>query len=56
MPSNTRLSHSLIQIIADKDRRFSLNFTSKSIKLGEAMESEPQIVEPKTIYGLIDNS
>ena len=56
MPSNTRLSHSLIEIIADKDRRFSLNFTSKSIKLGEAMESEPQIVEPKTTYGLIDNS
>ena len=46
MPSNTRLSHFLIEIIADKDRRFSLNFTSKSIKLGEAMESEPQIVEP----------
>ena len=26
------------------------------MKLGEAMESEPQIVEPKTTYGLIDNS
>ena len=35
---------------------FSLNFTPKSIKLGEAMESEPQIVEPKTTYGLIDNN
>ena len=56
MPSNTRLSHSLIEIIADKDRRFSLNFSSKSIKSGEAMESELQIVEPKTTYGLIDNS
>ena len=52
MPSNTRLSHFLIEIIADKDRRFSLNFTSKSIKLGEAMESEPQKVEPKTTYGI----
>ena len=56
MPSNTRLSHFLIEIIADKDRRFSLNFTSKSVKLGEAMELEPHIVEPKTTYGLIENS
>ena len=56
MPPNTGLSHSIIEIIADKDKRFSLNFTPKSIKSGEAMESEPQIVEPKTTYGLLDNS
>ena len=56
MPSSTRLSHSLIGIIADKDRRFSLNFTLKSDKSGEAMESEPQIIEPKTTYCLINNS
>ena len=56
MLSNTRLSHSIIEIIADKDKPFSLNFTPKSIKLGEVMESEPQIVEPKTTYGLIDDS
>ena len=56
MPSNTRLSHCIVEIIADTDRPFSLNFTPKSIKLGEAMESEPQIVEPKTTYGQIDNS
>ena len=42
--------------VTDKDKRFSLNFTSKSDKSGEAMELEPQIVEPKTTYGLIDNS
>ena len=56
MPSNTRLSHCIVEIIADKDMPFSLNFTPESIKLGEVMESEPQIVEPKTTYGLIDNS
>ena len=56
LPSKSRLSHCIIKIIADKDKRFSLNFTSKSDKSGEAMESEPQIVEPKTNYGLIDNS
>ena len=56
MPSNTRLSHCIVEIFADKDRPFSLNFTPKSMKLGEAMESELQIVEPKTIHGLIDNS
>ena len=56
IPSNTRLSHCMAEIIADKNTPFSLNFTPKSIKLGEAMESEPQIVEPKTTYGLIDNS
>ena len=58
MTSNTRLFHCIVEIIADKDMPFSLNFTPKSIKLGEAMESEPQIVEPKTTttYGLIDNS
>ena len=56
MPSNTQLSHFFIEIFAGKDTRFSLNFTPKSIKLGEAMESEPQIVEPKTTYGLLDNS
>ena len=56
MPSNTRLSHCIIKIIEDKDKRFSLNFMSKSDKSGEAMESEPQIVESKTTYGLIDNS
>ena len=54
--SKSRLSHCIIKIIADKDKRFSLNFTSKSDKSGEAMESEPQIVESKTTYGLIDNS
>ena len=56
MPSNTRLSHCIVEIIADKDMPFSLNFTPKSIKLGKVMESEPHIVEPKTTYGLIDNS
>ena len=56
MPSDTRLSHCIVEIIADKDMPFSLNFTPKSIKLGEVMESEPHIVEPKTTYGLIDNS
>ena len=56
MPSNTRLSHCIVEIIADKDTPFSLNFTPKSIKLGEVMESEPQIVEPKTTNGLIENS
>ena len=56
LPSKSRLSHCIIKIIADKDNRFSLNFASKSVKSGEAMESEPQIVEPKTTYGLIDNS
>ena len=56
MPSNTRLSHCIVEIVADKDMPFSLNFTPKSIKLGEDMESEPQIGEPKTTYGLIDNS
>ena len=56
MPSNTRLSHCIVEIFADKDRPFSPNFTPKSMKLGEAMESEPQIVEPKTTYSLIDNS
>ena len=48
MPSNTRLPHCIVEIIADKDRPFSLNFTPKSMKLGEATESEPQIGEPKT--------
>ena len=56
MPSNTRLSHCIVEIIADKGMPFSLNFTPKSIKLGEVMESETHIVEPKTTYGLIDNS
>ena len=56
LPSKSWLSLCIIEIIADKDKRFSLNFTPKSIKSGEAMESEPQIVEPKTTYGLIDNS
>ena len=40
------------EIIADKGMPFSLNFTPKSIKFGEVMESEPHIVEPKTTYGL----
>ena len=56
MPSNTRLSHCIVEIFADKDMPFSLNFTPKSIKSEEVMESEPQIVEPKTTYGLIDYS
>ena len=56
LPSKSRLSHFIIEIIADKDKRFSLNFTPKSIKSGEVMESEPQIFEPKTTYGPIDNS
>ena len=56
LPSKSRLSHCFIKIIADKDKRFSLNFISKSDKSGEAMESEPQIVEPKTTYDLIDKS
>ena len=56
VPSNTRLSHCIAEIIADKDMPFSLNFTPKSIKFGEVVESEPHIVEPKTTYGLIDNS
>ena len=56
LPSKSKLSHSIIKIIADKDKRFSLNFIPKSDKSGEAMESEPQIVELKTTYGLIDNS
>ena len=54
--SKSRLSHCIIKIIANKDRRFSLNLNPKSDKSGEAMESEPQIVESKTTYGLIDNS
>ena len=37
MPSNTRFSHCIVEIIADKDRPFSLNFTPKSIELGEAI-------------------
>ena len=54
--SKSRLCHCIIKIIADKDKRFSLNFILKSDKSGAAMESEPQIIEPKTTYGLIDNS
>ena len=54
--SKSRLSHCIIKIIANKDRRFSLNLNPKSDKSGEAMESEPQIVESETTYGLIDNS
>ena len=54
--SKSRLSHCIIKIIADKEKRFSLNFILKSDKSGEAMKSEPPIVEPKTTYGLIDNS
>ena len=56
LPSKSLLSHSIIEIIADKDKRFSLNFTPKGIKSGEVMESEPQLFEPRTTYGLIDNS
>ena len=54
--SKSRLSHCITKIIADKDKRFSLNFIPKCDKSGEAMESELQIVELKTTYGLIDNN
>ena len=56
LPSKSRLSHSIIEIIADKDKRFLQKKVHKmSAILIELLRHESNIIEPKTTQDLKEN-
>ena len=57
LPSKSRLSHSIIEIIANKDKRFLQKKAHKmsAILLIKLLRHEPNIIEPKTTQDLKEN-
>ena len=56
LPSKSRLSRFIIEIIADKDKCFLPNFTSKIEKFGGPTELKWRIVETITTQSSIDDN